>query len=411
MRSWPRALVHCDADAFYVSCEVLRRPDLKERPLVVMGKLGGIVLSKSYDLKKKGVTTGMPIWEAKKKAPDLMALPADFEWYNDISFRLVEVLKSWTPSVEVYSVDEAFLDIQGFRRLYKKDYGAIAFEIKEDIKKRIGITVSMGVSVTKTLAKMASELKKPDGVTVVSWKEIPSFLLHRPIEEVPGIGVNSQALLSKFQIKTCVDFVNLQEISVRKLMHRPGVDLWKELQGIPVFRIDTHLPPNKMITRTSSFAPLSSDEHFLWAHTVRQLERALQALHEDEQLTQEIVLFLRDKAFRNFAWSFRISSPTKHFPVLLDVLRILWREHFPRNVVFRSSGVSLLRLSKDRGMQMSLFEDPGIILRRNALEMSKEKIRNRYGNLSLRSASSLFLKILGPSTKKLFKAKAFNVEW
>jgi DNA polymerase-4/DNA polymerase V len=409
--SWPEAIMHCDADAFYVGCELSRHPELRGKPLVVAGKLGSIVLAKSQDLKSKGVKTGMPLWEIKKKIPEIICLPPDFEFYNDMSAQMFEILYKWTPDVEVYSVDEAFLDMKGFRRLYKMDYGQIAHAIKEEVKNTLGITVSIGVSVTRTLAKMAAEINKPDGVTVISWKHLKDWLPRFPVEAVPGFGRNTVPLLEKFGIKTCADFVNLTEATVRSMLHRPGVDLWKELQGEKVYQVEKTFALNKIITRTSSFEPHTSDQKFLWAHTVRQLERALDAMQGDHQTSQEISLYLRDKEFRTYGWSYRFPTPMKNFQGFLDALKILWKEHFPKGKVLRSTGVTLMRLSRDSGQQFSLFEDPGMIVRKDQLEQAKQKLKERFGNLSVRSASSLQLKHLGPNRKKKLKAKAFNVEW
>ena len=411
IHSWPEAIIHCDADAFYVGCELSRHPELKGKPVVVAGKLGGIVLAKSYDLKAKGVKTGMPMWEIKKKIPGITCFAPDFEFYNDISAQMFGILRKWSPDVEVYSVDEAFIDIKGFRRLYKMDYGQIAHAIKEEVKKRLGITVSMGVSVSRTLAKMASEVNKPDGVTVISWKQIKDWLPRFPVEAVPGFGRNTVPLLEKYNIHTCADFVNLTETTVKNLLHRPGLNLWKELQGEKVFRIEPTFAPNKIITRTSSFEPMTADQKFLWAHTVRQLERALEALHDDHQFVREVALYLRDKEFRTYSWSYRFPTPIKSFSPLLEALKEIWKTHFPRGETFRSTGVTLMKLSQDVGEQFSLFEDPGIMVRKNQLENTKQKVKDRYGNLSIRAASSIALKSLGPNRKKQLKAKAFNVEW
>lgn len=409
--SWPEAIMHCDADAFFLGCELMRAPELKGTPAVVVGKLGGIILAKSYDLKGKGIKTGMPIWEAQKIVPNITIFHADFELYNTMSAKMFGILNEWTPDVEVYSVDEAFLDVKGLRRLYKMDYEQMAHAIKEDVKKKLGISVSIGVSVTKTLAKMASDQNKPDGVTVISWKDLKTWQQRFHVSDVPGFGHNTVPLLEKYGIRTCADFVNLSQDTVRGFLHRPGVDLWKELQGEKVFAVERNFAAQKSITRTSSFEPMTGDQKFIWAHTVRQLERAIDALHHDSLLCREVALYLRDKDFRRYGWSHEFPTPTKSFSIILEGLKNLWKEHFPRGTTFRSSGINLIGLSPDTGTQFSLFEDPGIIVRRDQLETAKEGIRDRYGNLSIRSASSLLLKKLGPNSKKPLRAKAFNVEW
>ena len=411
VQTWPQAIAHCDADSFYLSCELLRHPELRGKPAVVTGKLGGIILSKSYDLKAKGIKTGMPIWEAKKLCPGIQIIPCDFPLYNDLSAKLFGILRQWTPDVEISSVDEAFCDLKGLRALYRRDYGQIAEAIKEDIKQRLGITVSMGVSVSKTLAKIAAEINKPDGVTVISSKQIRTWLPKFHVSEVPGFGRNTVPLLEKFGIHTCADFVSLTEATVRSLLHRPGLNLWKELQGEQVFQIQQTFAPNKLITRTSSFEPMTADQSFLWAHTVHQLERALEGLQEDHQLAGEITLYLRDRDFMHYSFSERLPSSTKSFSVLLEALKRIWKGHFPRNLAFRSTGITLTRLALDTGTQFTLFEDPGRIIRRDHLEETKQCIRDRYGRHSIRAASSLRLEKLGPDRKKEWRGKVFNVEW
>ncbi len=411
LHSWPEAIFHCDADAFYVGCELARRPELIGKPVVVTGKLGGIVLAKSYDLKHKGVKTGDPSWEIKKMHPDITILPTDFEYYNAISAKMFRIFQRWTPDVEVYSVDEAFLDMKGFRRLYKMDYEKMAYAIKEEVQRELGITISIGVSVSKTLAKMAAEINKPNGVTVISRRRIAEWLPKLHVSKVPGFGRNTVPLLEKHGIKTCADFVNLTADSVRSFLHRPGLDLWNELRGNLVHKVQKSWAPNKVITRTSSFSPHTAHQAFLWAHTLRQLERALEALHDDHQQAQEVSLYLRDKNFIRYSWTHRFARPNKNFHDFVEALKELWREHFPRGKVMRSTGIVLAMLKPDGSSQFSLFEDPGRLVRKDELETAKHSIKDRYGNHAIRSASSLRLKTLGPVRRKEMKARAFNVEW
>lgn len=403
--------MHCDADAFYVGCELARRPELRDKPVVVAGKLGSCILAKSYDLKRAGVKTAMPTWEVKKKHPEITILEADFQYYSEVSAQMFSVLGKWTPDIEVYSIDEAFMDMKGFRKLYKMSYPKIAYAIKEEVKNHLGLTVSIGVSVNKTLAKMAAEVNKPDGVTSVSWRDIPSWLQKFKIEDVPGIGRNTTPMLNKLGVHTCADFTNLTFDTVKRILHKPGLQLWKELQGEKVFRVEKTFAPNKMITRTSSFTPLTDHQGFLWSHTLRQLERAIEAMNDSHQMTREVTLYIRDKEFKRYHNTFRLPNSTRSFQVLVEVLKKLWKKHFPKGVLIRSTGIILTHLSQNTGSQLNLFEDPGLIIRKDQLEESKQGIKDRYGNLSIRSASSLRLKNLGPDRKKAIRAKTFNVDW
>ncbi len=422
IHAWPAAIAHCDADAFFVGCELVRNKHLIGKSVVVVGKLGGIILSKSTELKDKGIRTGMPLWEAKKICPEIISLTTDFPWYNHLSGKLFEILRSWSPDVEVYSVDEAFVDLKGLRGLYHKDYGGIAEAMKNDVKKKLGLTVSIGVSVSKTLAKMAAEVNKPDGVTVISGLIRAQFLPRFLIGDVPGIGRNSEALLKKFGVKTCEDFVNLPEYMVRSILHRPGLDLWKELHGESILRVETNFEAQKMITRTSSFSPLTADQRFLWANTVAHLERAVQTLELEGLMAQEISLYLRDKDFVRYSFVARLGTATSSFPLFLEQLKILWKNNFPRGKIFRSTGLSFFRLSPALGLQLNLFENPHRTFQGIALEHAKQHIREKFGNTSIRAASSLRLPLPKPlpsdssaprlmgSSVGMTKIRVFNVQ-
>lgn len=386
---FPNTIMHCDADAFFVGCEMARNPALKEKPVVVLGYPGGIVLSKSFDLKKKGVKTGMPIWEAKKICPSLIALPADSAWYQQCSENMMKVLNHWSPSVEVYSIDEAFVDFFGLQKLYGVGFEKTAFSIKEEIKKKFGFTVSIGISVNKILAKMASEMNKPDGVTVISKKEIPFRIFPCSIQDVPGIGKKSATALSRYGIVTCADFIRLSEDVVRRLLHRPGVDLWKELKGEKIFPVKSEPVLQKSIRRTRSFSPLSSDPKFLWSHTVMLLEKAQKTLLDQRQLAGILGLYFRDKDFRKSQFFYRFGAAVNSFSELLDGLRMLWKMNIPKSTVFRSTGIILADLVSDQGAQMSLFESSSVFFRKQRLEAVKDVIRRRFGFKAIQSANLL----------------------
>ncbi|MBD3327919.1 DNA polymerase IV, partial [Candidatus Peregrinibacteria bacterium] len=139
LRSWPRAILHIDCDAFFASCEQAVHPELKGKP-VITGKERGIVAAASYEAKSKGIKRGVPLWDVKKLCPDAIILPSDYETYSLFSKRMFEIIRRYTPSVEEYSIDEAFAEITGFRRAYHANYETIAMRIKNDIESNLGIT-------------------------------------------------------------------------------------------------------------------------------------------------------------------------------------------------------------------------------------------------------------------------------
>lgn len=164
LHSLPKAIIHVDCDAFFASVEQAMNPELRGKP-VITGKERGIASAMSYEAKRLGVTRGMRLFEIKKICPDAIILPSDYETYSLFSKRFYGILRRFTPDVEEYSIDEAFAELSGLRRVYRTSYEEIAIKIKKTVESELGITVSVGLSLTKSLAKICSKENKPSGFT------------------------------------------------------------------------------------------------------------------------------------------------------------------------------------------------------------------------------------------------------
>ena len=193
--SWPQAILHVDADAFFASCEQSLHPELKGRP-VITGKERGIVAAASYEAKDRGVKRGMRLFEVKKVCPDAVILPSDYESYGLFSMRMFEILRRFSPDVEEYSIDEAFVDLTGLRRSFHGSYGMIAKKIQDTIQTELDLSVSIGVSLSKVLAKIGSKHNKPHGLAIIPGREIHTYLEKLPIESVWGTSVKIRLLIS-----------------------------------------------------------------------------------------------------------------------------------------------------------------------------------------------------------------------
>ena len=191
------ALVDCDS--FFVSCEQKVNPELKGKPVCVLSNKDGCVISRSKEAKKMGVRMGQPYFLAKNEFPDAIYVSCHHDLYGEISAEVMAVLREFSPNVQVYSVDEAFVELTGLKSLYKKNYLELALFIREQINEKVDIPVSIGVSSTKTLAKLASDkAKKSDtGVYLISNKKILQELQNTKIEEIWGIGKNLTVLFKK----------------------------------------------------------------------------------------------------------------------------------------------------------------------------------------------------------------------
>src|SRR5512141_252151 len=238
IRSWPRAILHLDADAFFASCEQAIHPELRGKP-VITGKERGIVAAASYEAKARGIQRGMSLPEIKKVCPDVIIVPSDYETYSLFSVRMFEILRRFSPDVEEYSIDEAFVDLTGLRRTYHGPYSEIAEKMRRTIHQELGITVSAGVSLSKVLAKIGSKNKKPDGLTMIPGREIHLYLEKLPVEKVWGIGPNTAAFLKKFGITTALQFVKKDEEFICKYFSKPYHEIWQELSGMSVYPVVT----------------------------------------------------------------------------------------------------------------------------------------------------------------------------
>jgi DNA polymerase-4 len=182
LRSFPRAILHIDGDAFFASCEQSRAPELRGKP-VVTGKERGIAASMSYEAKAKGVTRGMRLFEIKKLCPDAVILPSDYETYSLLSQRMFAIVRRYTPDVEEYSIDECFADLTGLRRPLRMSYEDMAHQIKNDLDAELGFTFSVGLGPNKVIAKIGSKWQKPSGLTVIPGRRIHIFLQDYPVEK------------------------------------------------------------------------------------------------------------------------------------------------------------------------------------------------------------------------------------
>ena len=314
--NWPNAIAHVDADCFYASCELLRRPDLRGQPVCVLSSQDACVVAKTYDAKAAGITTGMPVWDARRLLPRAHYLSADFRYYGQISDKLFAILRRYSPAIEEYSIDEGFMDMNGLRSLHRKSYQAIADEMRTIIRYEVGITVSVGISVTRTLAKMASEYNKPDGTTIVAGRRIHDFLERVSVRDIPGIGGNRQALLNKFAICTAADFVDVPEREIKRLLGKAGTDLWHELNGTAVYQVETEARLPRSVARTASMGGLTQDRQAIHAHLLGHAMRLSKELISKRLTARQLTVFLTLKSFDKQAVTSTLPYPSADYFLL-----------------------------------------------------------------------------------------------
>lgn len=375
LHSWPQAIVHVDGDAFFTSCEEVIHPELRGKPLVTGGERG-IVACASYAAKERGVKRGVPLHQARALCPDLVVLPSDYETYSLFSRRMFSIVRRFTPQVEEYSIDEAFADLTGMRRLLRASYEDIALRIKREIENELGISVSVGLSLTKVLAKVASKHRKPGGCTVIPGRLIAQYLQDLPVEKVWGIGHATAHYLGKMGIRTALEFARLPEKTVKERFTKPGVEIWRELRGECVYPV---IPDEKStyasISKMKTFAPPTSHREYLFAHLLRNLESACIKARRYSLAPRRIIPILKKHNFDTVGAEVKLSRPSV-FPLELSpLLRELFDQLYDPREVYRATGVVLLDLIPNTHIQYSLFEDP----------VRAEKIRDLYGAVDVLS--------------------------
>ncbi len=351
---FPRAILHIDGDSFFASCEMAVNPLLKGKP-VVTGSERGIASSMSYEAKRRGVTRGMTLGEIKKACPDAIILPSDYETYSLFSKRMFEIVRRYTPQVEEYSIDECFADLTGLRRRFHKSYEAIAEEIRVTLERELGMTFSAGLAPTKSLAKIGSKLKKPSGITYIRGTEIEDVMKGVALGRVCGIGPQTLAYLSRFNMKTVWDFAGKREEWIREHMTKPHVEIWQELNGIPVDEIVTKEKHDyQSISKTKTFTPPSRDKEFVFSQLSRNIENACIKLRRHSLSARMFSFFIKDQSFRYRGFEVEMSHPTN---TPQEVIR-LSREPFDRAWkagIYRATGVTFTHLRGNDNFQPDLF--------------------------------------------------------
>ncbi|HUO78161.1 MAG TPA: DNA polymerase IV [Thermodesulfovibrionales bacterium] len=415
IRSWPRAILHLDADAFFASCEQAIHPELKGKP-VITGKERGIVAAASYEAKARGVQRGMSLYEVKKVCPDVVIVPSDYETYSLFSVRMFGILRRFSPDVEEYSIDEAFVDLTGLRRSFHGPYGMIAGNMQETVERELDITVSVGVSLSKVLAKIGSKHNKPHGLTLIPGRDIHLYLEKLPIEKVWGIGPNTAAFLGKFGITTALQFARKDEGFISKHLSKPYREIWDELNGRSVYPVTVESKSSyQSISKTKTFTPPSGDKTFVFAQLSKNLENACIKARRYKLAATKLILFVRTQEFRDSGVELKLSRPSAYPSDLFGPLQKGFDHIYQSNCSYRQTGVVLGDLLSDNNVQYTLFDDTARIEKMSRVYSTLDMLSEKFGKYAVHHATSLPTKLqtqhegergdVPQRTKDLFKGE------
>lgn len=358
------ALVDCNN--FYASCERVFNPSLNGEPVVVLSNNDGCVIARSNEAKDIGVQMGAPAFQMKSlfAAHNVRVFSTNFTLYGDMSNRVMRILSSFTPSIEIYSIDEAFLDFSGLRQVALQDYGR---HITDYVKRSTGLPVSMGIAPTKTLAKLANRFaKKHKGFHNVCFIDTEEkrnkALLLSEIGDIWGIGRRLAKKLNAFGIHSAYDLTRMNRAWVQKHMTINGVRLWRELRGEPCYSLEQFPPDKQQICTSRSFGTPITDLRTL-SHSVATFAGlCAKKLRNQNSCALSLLVFLQTDFHRT---DLPQSSKNKivKFPVFTnDSLEIVkyalqgLREIYKPGYKYKRSGVILLEITDDKNIQRDLFD-------------------------------------------------------
>ena len=383
-----RTILHVDMDAFYASVEQRDRPELRGKPLIVGsdpkgGKGRGIVATCSYEARKFGVHSAQPISQAWRMCPQGIYVEPDMPKYARASESVMRVFLDFSDLVEQVSIDEAFLDVTGSRRLFG-DGVSIARSIKDRIRGEQRLSASVGVAPNKFVAKVASDLQKPDGLVVVEPGREAEFLAPLPVSRLWGVGEKTSALLKDIGLRCIGQIAALERRYLIDRFGKSGEHLWELAHGIDVRPVAPE-EGYKSIGHETTFEKDTEDEHLLHDTLLWLAEKVAQRLRANHTRARTIAIKFREADFstctRRKTLSVAVDTSEKIFPQAWNMMRPLIR----RGVAVRLIGVYGSNLESEASGQLSLFDQPGQRDRR--LATAVDDITRRYGDRAITRAT------------------------
>lgn len=343
-------ILHVDLDAFYASVEELDHPEYKTKPMAVGGQRDdGILTTANYPARAYGVHSAMPVFIAKSLCPSLKILPMHRKKYLEKSREVFDVLKTFSPLVEKVSIDEAYLDINH----WPGDYEKRALDLKKQVKEKTGLTLSVGLSYNKFLAKLASDWKKPDGFFMIGPEDIPAILLPLKVGKVHGIGQKSAEKLRAMGIYTVKDLYQLDKDFLYHHFNKAGIQWYDRIRGIDNRQV-VPVSKRKSLGTETTLEKASGDRQIL----LGQIQTLCQELEEDclEKNIQGYTLTLKVKtaAFKSHTRSRTLDDPISHTVDTYAIARDLFGEVYEKRESYRLVGVSLSNLT-DRSIRQLKF--------------------------------------------------------
>ncbi|MCF7858994.1 MAG: Y-family DNA polymerase [Candidatus Cloacimonetes bacterium] len=390
------ALVDCNS--FYASCEEVFNPDIIDKPVGILSNNDGIIVALSKNLKKLGVTRGTPIFKINKhliRKNDIRIFSSNYALYGDMSARVMDTLSIFTPELEIYSIDEAFLSLKGFEYKDLTQYGR---EIKETVKKHVGLPVSVGIGPTKTLAKIANHFAKKhnfaEGVfDITDHPDHDKILRWTQVENIWGIGRQYAKMLRRNGITNAFEFTQAPDKWIQKKMTIVGLRTVKELRGISCLDLEKDIKPKKEIVSSKSFGNPVTDLQNLLEATSDYCTTAVKKLRSENQVASLVIVFLSTNRFKNepqyanYA-KVRLPLPSGYTPDFIHAANKILKRIYRPGYKYKKVGVMLADIIHQSKAPLDLFQPTYLDDDRKIIMDCMDDINEKMGSHKITYASS-----------------------
>lgn len=383
-------VIHADMDAFFAAVEQRENPELKGKPVIIGGvnlSNRGVVSTASYNAREYGVHSAMPIAQARKLCPNGIYLPARHGLYKEVSQEILSILYKYTPLVEKISIDEAFLDIKGCEKLYGQPL-EIAEKIKKEVKNKTGLTISIGLSINKFLAKLASDFDKPDGLTVIKEENIKSFMADLDIKKIWGVGQIFAENLAEIGVYKVKDIWPYSLNDLKNKYGKAGIKLYYLSRGIDNRKVESK-NEIKSISHEETFAENIEDIDKLWAYLFKMSEKVSFRLHSNNLKGSTVFIKVRYADFSTVNRQLSLKNKVDSAEFIYKTGRKLINDNSLFKKPLRLLGIGVSSLGDSEERQLNLFGQNDY---NEEIDKTIDKIKRKYGFEKISRARKLFIK-------------------
>lgn len=376
-------------DAFYASVEEREHPEIAQHPVIVGGNAEGrgVVCAANYRARKFGVHSAMPTSTAVRLCPNAIVLQPRMSFYAEVSAGIREIFHRYTDQVEPLSLDEAFLDATGSEQIHGRSE-QIGRKIKDDIRRELNLIASVGVAPNKFLAKLASDLEKPDGFTVIPKDQIQQILDPLPVRRIWGVGKATEAKMARLGLHTIADLRGMHEVHLRQEFGRQGEQFFRLARGID----DRRVVPDreaKSVSRETTFSEDLRDHGQLLAWALELTEHVASQLRRSKIYGRTVNVKIRYSDFRTMTRSFSLNEATNSTQAIWTVARrLIDKELSADPSPIRLLGVGVSQLQRSENRQLSLFPEETPVANQPVDQLA-DQIRKKFGATALRRGSTV----------------------